>query len=179
LNAEFNWWLLVIGVVAGAGLAWLVLGDWSRSEADLDAREREVEAVWIADAMRDHGQTADPLLVDGILKLHRDYLAIASPAEDWLIEADGMTDLDDDWDETDEAVVEAADSSWATAGHRSVREAGSSIRAMEPGRGSSNRGVSSDMTADSADDPAPASDLDSHAQSQPAAGPTGGLDTPI
>ncbi len=131
MNAEFNWWLLVVGVVAGAGLAWLVLGDWNRSEADLDAREREVEAVWIADALREHNATTDPLLVEGILKLHRDYLTLASPADDWMIEADGMADLDDDWDASDQAVVDAADSSWVAGGHRSIRDGGASIRATD------------------------------------------------
>jgi len=144
VNAEFNWWLLVVGVVAGAGLAWLVLGDWSRTEADLDAREHELEAVWIAGAMRDHGLPADPVLVQDILTLNRDYLAIASPVEDWMVEADDVTDLDDDWDTTGRVADEAAGGLWVTDGHRSVREAGAPVRATQPEPVGSNGRMAAD-----------------------------------
>ena len=175
MNAEFNWWLLVVGVVAGAGLAWLVLGDWSRTEADLDAREREVEAVWIADALRDHSATTDPLLVEGILKLHRDYLTLASPADDWMIEADGMADLDDDWDESDQAVVDAADSSWVAVGHRSIRDGGASIRAADDGpvavaTTERSAALPAATGTDAADDPQLELDLDPPASSAGSAG---------
>ena len=37
VNAEFNWWLLIVGLVVGAGLVWLVVLDSRRREADVDA----------------------------------------------------------------------------------------------------------------------------------------------
>ena len=40
MNAEFNWWLLIVGLVIGAGLVWLVVADSRRREADLSERER-------------------------------------------------------------------------------------------------------------------------------------------
>jgi len=36
-----------VGVVGGAGLLWLVLGDWSRREEEIDAEERSRESTWI------------------------------------------------------------------------------------------------------------------------------------
>ena len=35
VNAEFNWWLLIVGLVIGAGLVWLVLADSRRREVDI------------------------------------------------------------------------------------------------------------------------------------------------
>jgi hypothetical protein len=35
VNGEFNWWLLILGLVIGAGLVWLVLADTRRRASDL------------------------------------------------------------------------------------------------------------------------------------------------
>jgi hypothetical protein len=60
MNAEFNWWLLIVGLVVGAGLVWLVIADWSRREEDLSEDERAVESAWIAEALRERGESIDP-----------------------------------------------------------------------------------------------------------------------
>jgi hypothetical protein len=79
--AEFDWWLLIVGLVAGAGLAWLVLAESRRHDAEIDEAELASEAVWLAEAMADHG---DPIAVetaDRALRLHRAYLASMPPDE--------------------------------------------------------------------------------------------------
>ena len=38
VNAEFNWWLLIVGLVVGAGLVWFVLMDARRRDEDVDER---------------------------------------------------------------------------------------------------------------------------------------------
>ena len=74
MNAEFNWWLLIVGVVGGAGLLWLVLGDFSRREEEVDAEERSRESTWIAEVMGGDGQAVDPATAEEVLRLHRLYL---------------------------------------------------------------------------------------------------------
>ena len=48
MNGEFNWWLLIVGLVLGAALTWLVMADTVRRDVDITDRERPVEALWIA-----------------------------------------------------------------------------------------------------------------------------------
>jgi hypothetical protein len=36
VNAEFNWWLLIVGIVVGAGLTFLVISDLRPSDEELD-----------------------------------------------------------------------------------------------------------------------------------------------
>jgi hypothetical protein len=36
VNAEFNWWLLIVGIVVGAGLMFLVVADLRPSQEELD-----------------------------------------------------------------------------------------------------------------------------------------------
>ena len=81
MNAEFNWWLLIVGLVVGAGLVWLVVADSRRREVDVTELEREGEAQWIADAMTDAGRRVDETDVLDILRLHAAYLAAAPPDE--------------------------------------------------------------------------------------------------
>jgi len=79
VNTEFNWWLLIVGLVIGAGLVWLVLADTRRREIDVADRERESEARWIGEAMRDAGRRiADADALD-VLRLHEAYLAAPPP----------------------------------------------------------------------------------------------------
>jgi len=87
VNAEFNWWLLIVGLVVGAGLVWLVVADSRRREVDIAEAERESEARWIAEAMRDAGRGANDGDVLDILRLHEAYLA-ASPPDDVWTDAD-------------------------------------------------------------------------------------------
>ena len=81
MNAEFNWWLLIVGLVVGAGLVWLVVADSRRREVDVSAAEREGEAHWIAATMTDVGQPIDDADVLDILRLHAAYLAASPPDE--------------------------------------------------------------------------------------------------
>src|SRR2546428_6533625 len=81
VNVQFDWWLILVGFVLGAGLAWLVLAELHRREDDLAAREREVEAEWIAADMNAHGFPADAEAVGEVLRLHRTYLASIPPSE--------------------------------------------------------------------------------------------------
>lgn len=91
MNAEFNWWLLIVGLVIGAGLVWLILADSSRREADVSERERASEARWIAEALHDDGRplSADDVL--DVLDLHRSYLG-APPPDEPDEEAEPVTD---------------------------------------------------------------------------------------
>lgn len=87
MNAEFNWWLLIVGLVAGAALVWLVLADSARRDADVEDDEIPMEAAWIAATMRDDGETIDPRTADRVLRLHRAYLA--APPPDGSVTGDG------------------------------------------------------------------------------------------
>jgi hypothetical protein len=81
VNAEFNWWLLIVGLVVGAGLTWLVLADSSRREVDIEDRELEAESRWIADGLADLDRPLDDERVLDVLRLHRAYRAAAPPDE--------------------------------------------------------------------------------------------------
>ena len=80
--AEFNWWLLIVGLVAGVGLTWLVLADTRRREVDLEERELVDEAAWLSGAMADQGEPVPPDVAERLLRLHRLYLAISGPPDE-------------------------------------------------------------------------------------------------
>ena len=144
MNAEFNWWLLIVGLVAGAGLVWLVIADWSRREQDVSEEERAAESAWIAQEMRDGGDDMDPATASQILALHREYLRRTgtlaasgepSPGDDpeWSDEPDDRSDdLAAAWRLGAEAAPDAelevqsdAEAPWSVrrsaSEHRSVR----------------------------------------------------------
>lgn len=79
MNAEFNWWLLIVGLVVGAGLVWLVMADSARRESELAESERAGEALWIADALAGRGRPVAPDRIEEILRLHAEYLAAPPP----------------------------------------------------------------------------------------------------
>jgi hypothetical protein len=81
VNAEFNWWLLIVGLVIGAALTWLVMAEAARRDADLGDEERRGEAVYIASLLSSPDETVDELRVEEILRLHREYLAGPPPDE--------------------------------------------------------------------------------------------------
>jgi hypothetical protein len=81
MNAEFNWWLLVVGVVAGAGLVSLVAGNWGRG-SDASAADLDDEAAWITGALGDQGTTLAPDTIAAILRLHGTWLTGDGDAED-------------------------------------------------------------------------------------------------
>jgi len=91
MTSEFSWWLLIVGLVIGAGLVWLVLSDSSRRESEITAEELPKEAAWIAEIVTQSGRRLDPETAEAVLKLHRTYRASLPPDDD--------EDLDDDWDE--------------------------------------------------------------------------------
>jgi hypothetical protein len=111
--ASFDWWLLVVGIVGGAGLVWLVIADFRRREDDVAADEQASEAEWIAATVRDDGRPVDDATVGEVLRLHRAYLAAPVPdldpvgqePESWRDE-DGVEDAGDDGVEADAAVEE-------------------------------------------------------------------------
>jgi hypothetical protein len=81
VNAEFNWWLLIVGLVLGAALTWLVMAELARRDADVTESEQRGEALWIASMLSARGRTADGASVEEILSLHRQYLAAPPPDE--------------------------------------------------------------------------------------------------
>jgi hypothetical protein len=92
VNDAFNWWMLLVGLVVGAGLVWLVLADGRRHDADVAERERASEARWIAETLRAAGRRVDDGDALMILSLHEAYLSAPPPDE-----------LDDDEDIAAEA----------------------------------------------------------------------------
>jgi hypothetical protein len=74
VNAEFNWWLLIVGLGVGAGLTWLVLADMGRRRDATADRERAEEVVWIASLLERDGEPLDAGVVGGVLELHERWL---------------------------------------------------------------------------------------------------------
>ena len=79
MNAEFNWWLLVVGLVVGAGLVWFIVQDSRRREADVEAGERIREAAWLSATLAQEGWTVHPEAAERLLDLHRAYLEAPPP----------------------------------------------------------------------------------------------------
>jgi hypothetical protein len=103
MGAEFDWWLLIVGVVAGAGLTWLVLADSSRREQDVLDHEVPAEAGWLSRNLADEGFDVDPETAEVLLRAHRRYLSLPPP--DALVDAETL--------ERVEAPVDAPDE-WST-----------------------------------------------------------------
>lgn len=79
MNGEFNWWLIVVGLVLGAGLTWLVMSESVRREVDITKAEQRGEARWIEAVLSAAGRSLPADRVEEILRLHRDYLAAPPP----------------------------------------------------------------------------------------------------
>ena len=79
MNAEFDVWLLIVGLVVGAGLVWLVILDSRRRETEVDAVERPREAAWLSAVLVDEGYDVSPEAADRLLVLHRAYLDAPPP----------------------------------------------------------------------------------------------------
>ena len=79
MNAEFNVWLLIVGLVVGAGLAWLVMMDSRRRETEIDATELPREAAWLSAVMAEDGYEVSPDAAEQLLLLHRAYLGAPPP----------------------------------------------------------------------------------------------------
>src|SRR5690349_4873502 len=87
--AEFNWWLLIVGVLAGGLLTWLVLADTTRREREVGDEEMRAEAAWIA---RSVGGRVDAPLAESVLRAHRRYLGYPPP--DVLASPDELADIE-------------------------------------------------------------------------------------
>jgi len=74
--AEFNWWLLIVGVVAGGILTWLVLADTTRREREIGDEELLAEAAWITKAVAGR---VDADAAEDVLRAHRRYLGFPPP----------------------------------------------------------------------------------------------------
>jgi len=92
MNAEFNWWLLIVGLGIGAGLVWLVLADVRRREDEVGKAERQFEASWIAETLRGWGRKIDPETAAQVLELHQLYLSSLPPDEAPLEGVDEVRD---------------------------------------------------------------------------------------
>jgi hypothetical protein len=92
VNAEFNVWLLIVGLVVGAGLVWLVVMDSRRRESEVDAVELPREAAWLSAVMRDDGDDVSPEVAERLLLLHRAYLDAPPPD---AVPGSGAEDLED------------------------------------------------------------------------------------
>jgi hypothetical protein len=79
MNAEFNVWLLIVGLILGAGLVWLVVLDTRRREAEIDAVERPREAAWLSLILAEDGFEVSPDTAERLLLLHRAYLEAPPP----------------------------------------------------------------------------------------------------
>jgi hypothetical protein len=81
MTAEFDWWLLIVGLVAGAGLVWLILAEWPRRDEELADDELELEAGWIAAQLGAEGRGVEPAVAEAVLRQHRAYLRLPPPEE--------------------------------------------------------------------------------------------------
>ncbi len=77
MNAEFQWWLLLVGLVIGALLVFLVMADFARRADEQADGELSREADWIAGLLESGsgGTSVDPALVEDVLRLNREWLA--------------------------------------------------------------------------------------------------------
>jgi hypothetical protein len=94
VNAEFNWWLLIVGLVVGAGLVWFVVADSRRREHDIDAEERPREALWLAAVMQHEGRPVSAEAAERLLELHRAYLDSPPPDDPERQDAEVSTGSD-------------------------------------------------------------------------------------
>jgi hypothetical protein len=77
MSTDFNWWLLILGVVVGGSLAWLILADSNRRETELTEEELTAEAGWISRTM--NVASLDTDTVERVLRAHRRYLGFPPP----------------------------------------------------------------------------------------------------
>jgi hypothetical protein len=96
LMAEFQWWLLLVGLVAGGGLVAVVSADGRRREEDLADLERRAEATWIAARLSSGDRDLDAPTVESVLRIHREYLSLPPPDRLEVELSDGDADRDPD-----------------------------------------------------------------------------------
>jgi hypothetical protein len=85
--SEFQWWVLIVGLVVGGTVVGLVTRSFTRHDADLEADEREAEATFLASHLTAGGGAVDRATVARVLEAHREYLEL--PAPDAIVSAEG------------------------------------------------------------------------------------------
>lgn len=93
--AEFQWWLLLVGLVAGGGLVAVVSMDSRRREQDIGEVEQRAEATWIADQLAGPGGPDAPA-IEAVLRAHREYLSLQPPNRLIVEEDDDLRAFADD-----------------------------------------------------------------------------------
>jgi hypothetical protein len=73
LMAEFQWWLLLLGLVAGGGIVAVVYMDGARRDQDIADDELPAEATWISERLTGRGRGVDATTVELVLLEHRAY----------------------------------------------------------------------------------------------------------
>ena len=68
VNAEFDWWLLFVGIAVGAGLVWFVLADSRRHQEEIEADEVPREALWLSTTLAEDGWDVPPEAVERLLR---------------------------------------------------------------------------------------------------------------
>jgi hypothetical protein len=92
MTADFNWWLVLVGVVVGAALTWLVIAESERREREVGDKELDAEAAWIARTANVPGLDADG--AEQVLRAHRRYLKFPPP--DTLVDPATLRELEAD-----------------------------------------------------------------------------------
>lgn len=77
--AEFQWWLLILGLVVGGGIVATALLDTARRREDVETAELPAEAEWIADHLASGGRVIDPDAVVAVLRADREYRELPPP----------------------------------------------------------------------------------------------------
>lgn len=90
MAAEFNIWLLLVGLVAGGALTWLVLAELGRRDEEIGEREVQAEASWLVGAVDD--PRLDAALAEDVLRAHRRYLGFPPP--DAILSPDELAALE-------------------------------------------------------------------------------------
>ncbi len=146
MNAEFNWWLLIVGLGAGAAITWLVLSDLSRRDDDLSQQERDRELAWLVDDLAMSGEPIPAETVARVLEAHRGYVAR---------DPDGRSASDEDELSevlADDAAVAAAEAqAEAEAGNEAGAGAGAGARAEVGAEAEQETGGQADVAAATAD----------------------------
>jgi len=120
--AEFQWWLLLVGLVAGGGLVAVVFLDGARREQDIEADELPAEAAWIAERLGAGEQgRLDPTEIEAVLREHREYRQLPPPDRLAPLEPTGAATIAP---VIDPAVDPAAAAPAASRARRRQRETG-------------------------------------------------------
>ena len=77
--AEFQWWLLLLGLVIGGGIVAVVYMDSSRRDQDIADEELPGEALLISERLSARGTRVDLATVEEVLLEHRAYRAAPPP----------------------------------------------------------------------------------------------------